>query len=379
MKTTTFLATLGAALALAAPAAAGDSLKAVDNAEAVNGGFQALRDYNLIVLKDLKSSSSVDGRTLVGGDLTGGSSNYFVNPGALKGGDALVVGGDVSGSAKNINNGGSLKVGGNIESGANMNGGGSVYSGGDVRKVNANGAAIYADGDVSSSNAKEIYAGGSISASNGVRRTGDKSMRDLDATIDAAISAYAEDLFATSDYLAGLDANRTMTFSKDGQQAIFDAGAGSGVAVYAISDLSKALSGRSQLVFTSPRYYDMVVINVGGSKVSLPSGINFNNGAGLGQKVIWNFYEASSLDLGSKAWFGSILAPGADLKANGTLEGSIVAGSFMQGGAVKMGGFSAGLAVEQLSVAVPEPSTWALLIAGFGLMGAMLRRRRATA
>ncbi|MCS6986475.1 MAG: PEPxxWA-CTERM sorting domain-containing protein [Sphingomonadaceae bacterium] len=28
--------------------------------------------------------------------------------------------------------------------------------------------------------------------------------------------------------------------------------------------------------------------------------------------------------------------------------------------------------------AVPEPATWGLMIAGFGLVGAALRRRRAT-
>ena len=31
------------------------------------------------------------------------------------------------------------------------------------------------------------------------------------------------------------------------------------------------------------------------------------------------------------------------------------------------------------SAAVPEPSAWALMIAGFGGMGALLRRRRALA
>lgn len=36
-----------------------------------------------------------------------------------------------------------------------------------------------------------------------------------------------------------------------------------------------------------------------------------------------------------------------------------------------------GLRVDLTGTAVPEPSTWALLIAGFGLAGASLRRRRA--
>ncbi len=35
--------------------------------------------------------------------------------------------------------------------------------------------------------------------------------------------------------------------------------------------------------------------------------------------------------------------------------------------------------VSQVSIAVPEPASWVMMIAGFGLAGAMLRRRRAAA
>lgn len=36
-----------------------------------------------------------------------------------------------------------------------------------------------------------------------------------------------------------------------------------------------------------------------------------------------------------------------------------------------------GAAIDNVSVAVPEPSTWAMMIIGFGAAGAVLRRRRA--
>ncbi|MCW5759804.1 MAG: choice-of-anchor A family protein, partial [Phenylobacterium sp.] len=161
-------------------------------------------------------------------------------------------------------------------------------------------------------------------------------------------------------------------------------GAGTGVAVYSIADLSALLQGRSNLKFNMPSGYDAVVVNVAGTDISLPGSINFNNGQGLGASVIWNFYEATSINLGSKTWFGSILAPNAELKFGNGIEGSVVARSVIQTGEVRLGGFSGALQVAQYAAqdirnGVPEPATWAMMIMGFGAIGAMIRRRRALA
>jgi choice-of-anchor A domain-containing protein len=269
-----------------------------------------------------------------------------------------------------------MQVGGDLNSGANLNGGGSLQADGDVKKTNASGASVYADGNVSNTNAKDIYYGGSISSSNGIKHPGDHSADGLQAVIAAATAALTTDFLATSGYLADLTATNTLFYSGNGQQAIFDAGSGAGVAVFAISDLNAALKNRSELIFDNPTTYDAVVINVAGAKVSLPSSINFNGPANLGSNVIWNFYEATSVDLGSKSWYGSILAPQAALKNNNFVVGSVVAASMVQNGEVRMNGFGASLLAPG-SVAVPEPATWAMMILGFGAIGTVIRRRRA--
>lgn len=367
------------ALALCSAAAVAAPLPAAKNAQDINAGFGAMRDFNLIVLKDLQSSQGVQGRTFVGGNLTGGSSNYYTKPGSQTG-TALIVGGDVTGGSKNIQNGGSIEVGGNLEAGANMNGGGSVRVDGNVKKVNANGASVYANGNVENTNAKDIYYSGAIKSSNGARHPGDKSAAGLEDAIAAQAAAYTEDLLATSEYLATLTPTNAISYSSNGQQAIFDAGKGAGVAVFALSDLKGALSGRSQLVFNTPVGYDLIVINVAGQDVSLPSSINFNGPAGLGANVIWNFYQASTVNLGSKSWYGSVLAPNAQLRINNFIEGSVVARSLVQNGEIRMGNFQARPTVYApsggFSGAVPEPGTWAMMILGFGVIGAVLRRRR---
>ncbi|RAK64394.1 hypothetical protein DJ019_14620 [Phenylobacterium kunshanense] len=374
MRPTLLVLTAATALAGARVAAA-DPLPPASNAAQVNGGLQAMRDYNLIVLKDLKSTSEVQGRTFVGGNLSGGSSNYFTKPGGQSG-TALTVGGDVTGGAKNVGNGGNLKVGGDLTSGANMNGGGQVMVGGDAKGVNANGASVYAGGDVKNTNAQHIYHGGSVSNSNGAKHGGDDTTDGLQDLIDDQTGAFATDLLATSAYLSGLTPTDVLTYSANGQQAIFDPGAGAGVAVFSLANLEQALKTRSQLVFNAPTTYDAVIVNVAGTTVKLPSSINFNGPTGLGTRVIWNFWEATSVDLGSKSWYGSILAPNAYLKTNNFVEGTVVARDMYQNGAVRMGAFAGSLSIDEMRTAVPEPATWAMMILGFGGIGAVLRRRR---
>lgn len=380
MLTLRSLTPIVAVLALTATAAVAAPPTSAD-ADSINAGLQAMREYNVIALKDLKVTSDIGGRAFVGGDLTG-TATLFSNPKGQTG-VAAAVAGDVSGSsAKNVNNGGSLKVGGDLSSGANMNGGGSVYAEGDVRKVNANGGSVYADGDVSKTNAGHIYYGGQIDKnSNGVKHAGDHTTDGLQAELKAQAGAYDAQLNDLSGYFSGLDATAFMTTS--GQKAIFDAGAGSGLAVFAIADIETALRTLSEIQFAFPTSYDTVVVNVGGEKITLPGSLNFNGPSGLGSKVIWNFYEAESINFNAKAWYGSVLAPEADLKGFNFIDGTVVAND-IQGGAIRNSAYAGGLEIAAPSplqgiadsVAVPEPTTWALMILGFGAVGAMLRRRR---
>ena len=235
----TLLAAATASLALSAAAEAAP-LPEASNAEAINGGFQAMRDFNLIVLKDLQSSSEVQGRTFVGGNLKGGSSNYFSQPGGQTG-VALTVGGDVTGGAKNINNGGALQVGGDLDSGANMNGGGQVHVDGSARKVNANGASVYVDGDVEHTNAKDIYHGGAIKHSNGTGHAGDHTAQGLQAAIQAQAAIYEQELLAASDFLADLESTHTMSLTS--HQATFDAGVGTVLAPNAELKINNFIHG----------------------------------------------------------------------------------------------------------------------------------------
>lgn len=112
-----------------------------------------------------------------------------------------------------------------------------------------------------------------------------------------------------------------------------------------------------------------VVINVAGDL------INFQN-LGLSVKgtdksnVLFNFYEATSLNLAGLTVLGSVLAPDAAVKfSNGTIQGTLISDSLTGGGTFEYSAFKG-----NLPMAVPEPSAFALIGAAGAL--ALLRRRR---
>jgi choice-of-anchor A domain-containing protein len=112
------------------------------------------------------------------------------------------------------------------------------------------------------------------------------------------------------------------------------------------------------------------------------NGIGSLASANKNQQIIWNFADASSLNLNRETW-GSFLAPNADVYNSNSINGSLVAKVFHQGGEVHLGtfnGFDGLLVASGGSVdnplAAPEPSSWATMLLGFGAIGTMVRRHK---
>lgn len=337
------------ALAAASPAAAD-----------VNVGLQVLREYNLVVLGDLKSSSDVEGRTFVGGSLSGGSSNYYTRGGAAPSSTApgLTVAGSVSGGWKNLNNSSGAQIGGSASQ-LNLNGGGQkVTIGGSASQINgSSGGSITVGG-----------AGAQINGNGSVVKT-NQGLPGFSSGLQVQATDYALGVKDLSAYLAGLTTTDTVSFPVS-NRIKFEPKAQGNLAVFnlANTDVFKSVG---EIEFLAGGY-DTIVVNVGGSTAKIAK--NFiGNASGLGQHVIWNFYEATSLDLASNSFYGSILAPYAAGKMNGFIEGSAVFGSLNQNGAVRLDGYRGQL--QALQSAVPEPATWAMMIVGFGLIGTAVRRR----
>ena len=332
-------------LSIAAAALAASILSATPaSAATVISGTDALREWNLIVLGNLSSSSEVEGRTFVGGNLSGGSSNYQIRTPAASSNaqPGLTVVGNVVGSTKNLNAGGAV-IGGNLVSGVNMNGAPQTLRvGGTIQNTNVN---------------------------QNIVQSGLASTPGFTSGLFAQRDALFTSMVDLSSALTQLSPTASVTIANN--RALFEA-AGNGIAVFSLTAAQLGQFGEIQF---NRNGFDTVVVNVAGSAITLND--NFlGNSSGLGSNVIWNFADATTLNL-TTAWHGSILAPKAAATTGNFIEGSAVFGNMIQNGEVHLGAYSGGNLNE--TSAVPEPASWAMMIGGFGIVGAALRRRRSVA
>ncbi len=353
-----------AALACASPASAD-----------ANVGLQVLREYNLTVLGNMNSTSSVEGRTFVGGNLSGGSDYYKYSgkkvpaPSATNAPGLTVVGS--SSGSKNLHNGSGALVGGSVSGGWNLNGSAAqnITIGGSASGING-------------SKGSTITVGGAASGINGNGATvkTNQGLPGFAAGLQVQANDYAMGVKDLSAYLAGLTPTDEVTFPKNNLMKFQPTSAGK-VAVFNFAN-ADVFKDAGQLQFLTGGA-ETIIVNVGGQSATLAK--NFiNSSADLGSKVIWNFYEAAydpanpAVNLNFKtAFYGTVLAPYAYATNNNHIEGSAVFGRFDQRGQVHLNGFSSQLQIMQS--AVPEPATWAMMIAGFGLAGAAIRRRNRAA
>lgn len=191
------------------------------------------------------------------------------------------------------------------------------------------------------------------------------------STSSIDFSAAQSQLTSLSNSLSALAANGTTSVTP--WRAVNLTGTSSTLNVFNVkgSDLS---SGNGLYISTPSG--STVVINVDGSSVSLQNMGIFLGAASQAattskDKILFNFTQAASLNISSIGVTGSILAPYASVSfSNGSLDGTLIAQSVSGSGTYKINSFTGTIA------AVPEPQTWAMMMAGLGMLGIVLRRRR---
>lgn len=309
---------------------------------AMLAGVDALKEWNLIVFNNMSSGHDVEGRAFVGGNLSGNSATYYANPGnnpSQNNNPALTVVGNVTSSTSNLNNSGGANIGGNLQSqnGFNLNGTQTLNIGGTSSQANIN---------------QNI-----VNANLGANFTN---------TLIAQKNLLVSSLGSLSDNLAALQ-NTGNASIVNNRLTIAASGTGQNVFNLALSDFNNF----GEISVVDPNGAT-IVINVSGAAGTLAD--NFVNTANdIGTNVVWNFYQATNLTF-NNAFLGTVLATDATVSNNNYIQGTLVANAFSQNGEIHMDSFQGNLNTGAV-ITAPEPSTWAMLLLGFGLIGATMRRR----
>ena len=330
--------------------------------------LETLQQFNAVVLGDLTSTNHIDGRTYVEGTLTGVQNAVFdMHPEHVVASNyaGLTVRGIVQAgqpvpayavSNAQVSANGAVVFGNSKDLGVN-NGNSAVY--GNTQNTSFNGTGSY-------------YVSGT---SNGGNLNVTKVLNVTPGTVqytntEAATSTdFKGVLGGLSNQLKSLTA--TSSVSVVGEQAYFSVVAHNGVAVF---DLSDSLFDGSikRFSFTGLDSATTVIFNTG--VTSADFAIDFQDSAAVnyGSKMLWNFYGASDLTIHNQ-FGGSILATDATLTNYQNIEGGVYVSTLNHNGEIHGQNFTGSIP------AVPEPATYAMLLAGLGLIGMTgraARRRR---
>jgi choice-of-anchor A domain-containing protein len=284
----------------------------------------SIENYNMILFGDFDvsgGSGHIHGTAFIGGNLNGQNPEFGANLSKSVTADTLEVAGNLNSNQVTVQAGYLAYGGSNNLSNINCNGNG-------------------------------LSNGGCLNGVSG---------------LDAKAAALHAELSNESSYYAGLSANGIVDLASNRFSYTGDA---TELAVFNINGSALfAQNSNWDLDFGAA---DKVLINVFDDVVTNAGGVNFNGGFSHlnAENILWNFVDASNIDLGSSHWFGSILAMNAVLDTDNDISGSLVANSYIGNGQMHMYNWN-----YQPPTNVPEPNINLLLMFGLGFLGLKHLRR----
>lgn len=310
------------------------------NASAHAGSF-ILNDYNVVTIGDLTFESHIAGKTFVGGDLNGYNSPNFADQVDQSSIDASLQ------VAGNVNLSSSISVKGHME----------VSADNTITAINSSQTKV---------NGQYINNVTSVTVNNDL----DAEKVAIENELKSASTAFAT-LATNTNNTITTDSNNKVTLSVDETLGAND------YAVFDVNDITDIFntSNNLSIEMEANNIDDIagIIINVTGESLALSSSANMNGTVfnNYKSKILWNFIDATSIDLASQKFFGSILAPFAELTTNQDIDGSV--GVYSIAAAKEIHAFETTVTPPDV-VQVPTPSVL-FLMSIFGLALAVNRRR----
>lgn len=269
-------------------------------------------------------------------------------------GNANAIGGDTEGR---------LAVGGNFTA--------QCYSVGTSANPDATKYSLVVGGDLNAPGLWQVFNGNT--AYGGTLIATPSTVSPYTITQQSGILDFAaikSQMLSTSSYLTGLTANGSVVY--DGYNTITLTGTDSNLNVFTLTEEQADIWSRvtsHQIVAPAG---STVIINIGGTSCTLSNGLSLSGVSNT--TVLYNYYEATNLNLSSMELLGSLIAPNAALSLTSAgISGIAVVNESTQswGGEYhNRGGFTGNVPT------VPEPSSVVLALAGLGTMIPLLRIKR---
>ncbi|MQA37505.1 choice-of-anchor A family protein [Rugamonas aquatica] len=186
------------------------------------------------------------------------------------------------------------------------------------------------------------------------------------------MGALASQLKTTSTSLSKLSSTGTATEQWGGLN-IAGTKSKSGVEVFNVD--AKTLSKVSYFNFSNLTAGSTLIMNVSGDKGSFSGGYQgFEN-----YNVLFNFYQATDLGVHT-GLTANILAPLATVNGgSGVINGNVIVDSWLSSVQINANHYFKPINVAGYIAPVPEPETYAMMLAGLGLIGLTARRRKQAA
>ena len=300
-----------------------------------------LNEYSVVTIGDFESGSGthIAGSTFVGGDYTGGKSDLGQSLKQNAGIDVLTVAGTMKANVSTFQN--------------------DIVLSSTQNKIN--------NKNNKNTNQTKLSSKVTLSSVGTVKFSSD---------LDAIKADYKTQLENSSEYFASLETNSKLVTTNNNQNnklTVNNELGANGIAVFSLDGFTSIFNARNQSIeLAGNNISDLsaIVINVAGNDLSIANNSNINgsfNNKEISSKVIWNFYEATSIDLGSQKFVGAILAPLATVtQTGGNIYGSVGAFSLITNAEINVP-TNVDITSSELkkAIAVPEPTSLILLLIAF--------------